>query len=171
MHPFLSGRLGVMRCSSMAGWGYHIWCVYQERHICPEIKHQVTLTGSPMFNVPYRPIEPPFLSGWLEVMGVFLTGRLGVSHIMDISRDDYLSRNNTSGPPDMVFNVSYAQSPHTAAVPHWPVGSLPYKTDIGIEWYGQILHILAPRLFSMFDVFHVPRYAVKCIHSWVASWE
>ena len=55
--------------------------------------------------------------------GVFLTGRLGVSHIMHISRKDYLSRNNTSGPPDMVFNVWCALSSHTAAVPQWPVGS------------------------------------------------
>ena len=55
---------------------------------------------------------------------MFLTGRLGVSHIMHISRDDYLSRNNTSGSPDMVFNaqcVSRALS--NAAIPRWPVGS------------------------------------------------
>ena len=48
---------------------------------------------------------------------VFPTGRLGVS------KDDYLSRNNTSGSPDMVFNVWCGLSPHTASVPLWPVGN------------------------------------------------
>ena len=164
MHPFLSGRLGVKGCSSMAGWEYHIRCIYQEKNICPEITHQVPLTWFSMFDVPYRPIQPPFLIGRLGVMGVphgpvgslpyktdigielygqilhiyspqdgfqclmcftcpimlsnasipqwpvrsngvFLTVRLGESHIMDLSRKEYLSRNNTSGPPDMVFNV------------------------------------------------------------------
>ena len=95
MHPFLSGRLGVMGRSSLAGWEYHTWYIYQERIICLEITHQVPLTWFLMFNVPYRPIHPPFLSGQLGVIGV----------------------------------------------PHWPFGSLPYKTDIGIELYGQILHI------------------------------
>ena len=99
MHPFLSGRLGVMGWSSLTGWECHIWRIYQERIICPEIKHQVPQTRSPVFNVPYRPIQPPFLSGWLGVM----------------------------------------------SVPHWPVESLTYKTDIGMELYGQILHIYAPQ--------------------------
>ena len=48
-----------------------------------------------MFDVPYRPIQLPLLSGRLGVMGI----------------------------------------------PHCPVGSLPYKTNIGIELYGQILNI------------------------------
>ena len=38
--------------------------------ICPEITHQGPQTWFSMFNVPYRPIQLPFLSGQLEVMGV-----------------------------------------------------------------------------------------------------
>ena len=182
MHPFLSGRLGVMGCSSVAGCEYHTWCIYQERIISPEITHQGPHTWFSMFNVPYRPKQLPFLSGRLGVMGVphwpvgslpyktdigielygqilhieapgdgfqclmcftcpimpsnaavpqwsvesngvFLTGRLGLSHMMHVSRKDYLSQNDTSGPPDMVFYVWCTLTPHTAAVPQWPVGS------------------------------------------------
>ena len=180
MDPFLCGRL--RGCSSVAGWEHHTWCIYQERIICHEITHQGPQTWFSMFNVPYRPMQPPFLGGRLGVMGVphwpggslpyktgigiesygqilhiwgprggfqclmcftcpivlsnasipqwpvgsngvFLTGRLGVSHMMHISRKDYFSRNNTSGTPDMVFNVWCALTPHKAAVPQWPVGS------------------------------------------------
>ena len=67
--------------------------------LSPEITHQVHLTWFSMFNVPYRPIQPSFLSGRLGVMGV----------------------------------------------PDWPVESLPYKTDIGIELCGKIIHINAPK--------------------------
>ena len=111
MLPFLSGRLGVMRCSSVAGWEYHTECIHQERIICPEITHQGPQTWFSMFNVPCLPIQLPFLSGRLGVMGV----------------------------------------------PHWPVGSLPYKIDIGIELYGQILHIQALRDgFQCFACFTCP---------------
>ena len=94
-NPFLCRRLRVIGCSSVAGWEHHTWCIHQERIICPEITHQGPQTWFSMFNVPYRPIQPLFLSGRLGVMGV----------------------------------------------PHWPVGSLPYKTGIGIELFGQMLHI------------------------------
>ena len=85
---FLTGRLGVSQM-----------CIYQKRIVCREITHQVPLTWFSMLNVPYRPIQPSFLSGRLGVMGV----------------------------------------------PHWPVESLPFKTDIGIELCGQIIHINAPQ--------------------------
>ena len=83
--------------------------------------------------------------------GMFLAGRLGVSHIMYISRKDYLSRNNTSAPPDMVYNVYVPYRPiqlpflsgrlEVMRVPHWPVRGLSYEADIGGALYGQILHI------------------------------
>ena len=78
-----------------------------------------------VFNVwcalsPHTAVVPQWPVGGIVA---FLTGRLGVSHIIHISRDDYLSRSNTSGPPDTVFYVGCALSPYTAAVPQWPVGS------------------------------------------------
>ena len=97
----------------------------------------------------------------------------------------YLSRNNNSRTQIL---------PHTAAVLHWPVGNLHIKQisalygqilntqnphspnptptpDIGIELY-MVKYYTArpPRWFSLFDVFHVPHSAVKCIHSSVAGW-
>ena len=112
--------------------------------------------------------------------GVFLTGRLGVSPMMHISRKDYLSGNNTS--PDMVFNVWCALSPNTATVPQWPVGSYgafltgrlgvsPTRQTSGLNCMVKITHLGPPRLSSMFGVFRVTHSAVKCIHSSVAGWE
>ena len=110
MQPFLSGRLGVKWRSSLAGWEYHTWCIYQETIICPEITHgfqclmcftcHILLSNS---AIPQWPVGSNV---------VFLTDRLGVSHIMSVSRDDYLSRNNTSEPRTWfsIFNVFHV--PH-----------------------------------------------------------
>ena len=210
MHPSLSGRLWVMGCSSLAGWEYHTSWIYQETIICPVITHQVLLTWFSMFYVPYRPIQPPFLSGQLGVMGVphwpvesppirqtsglnymvkdytsrppeivfqclicstcpkvlsnasipqwpvgsngmFLNGRLGVSHIMHITKRTICPEitHQVHLTWFSMFNVPYRPIQPSflsgrlgvVGVPHWPVESLPYKTDIGMELYGKILHI------------------------------
>ena len=98
------------------------------------------------FTCPIMPSNASIPEWPVGSNGVFLTDRLGVSQMMHISRKDYLYRNNPSGPHtwSSMFDVPYRpiQPPFLSGrlgvmiVPHWPVGKLPYKTDIGIELYG-----------------------------------
>ena len=126
MNPFLSGRLRVMVCSSLAGWEYHTSWIYQEAIICPEITHLVPQTRFSMLNVPYRPIQPSFLSGRLGVMGVphWPVGSLPYKQTSGLN---YMIKNYTSGPPEMVFECLMCFTCPivvlNASIPQWPVGS------------------------------------------------
>ena len=102
--------------SSVAGWEYHTRCIYQKRIICPEITQQVPLTWFSMFNVPYRPIQLPFLSGRLGIMDDPHWPVGSITHTAYIKR-----------------RLLLALSPHTAAVPQWPVGSNGHSSLAGWE--------------------------------------
>ena len=125
MHPFLSGRLGVMGCSTLAGWEYHTWCIYQERIICLEITHQVPLTWFLMFNVPYRPIHPPFLSGRLGVMGVplLLVGSLPYKKDIGIELHGQILYIWAPIWFKCLMCFMYPILPPNASIPQWPFGS------------------------------------------------
>ena len=91
---FLTGRLGVSAIRQPSGLNYmvkyypsgcfSIFNVCHVPHIDVKYSHSSVAVGS---------------------NGVFLNGRSGVSRIIHVSREDYLSQNNTSGPPNVVFNV------------------------------------------------------------------
>ena len=120
---------------------------------------------------------------------VFLSGRFRVSHIMHISGKDYLSQNNTPGPPDMVVNVSCALLPHTAAAPQWPVGSNGCSSVAGSEYHTLCIYqerIICPKITHQgrqiwLSMFHVPYRPIQLLPpqwpvgsngcSSVAGWE
>ena len=106
--PFLSGRLGVMGAPH---WpiGSITQNVYIKRRLFVPKWHmrapRYSLWCLMCFTCPML-LSNAAIPQWLVGSNVvFLTGRLGVSHIMHISRDDYLCPSDTSGPTDMVFNV------------------------------------------------------------------
>ena len=126
------------RSSSVASW--ELWGVPHwpfgglpyKTDIRIELYGQNYTSRSPeiIFNVwcvsrdPYIVLSNASIPQWpVGSNGVFLSGRLGVSHMMHISIKDYYSQSNTSEPPDMVFNAQCAISPLTDTVPQWPVGS------------------------------------------------
>ena len=77
-----------------------------------------------MFHVPHIAVKYSHSSVAVGSNEVLLSGRLGVSHIMYISREDYLSLNNTSGPPLTLFSMFDAPYHRKQLpVPQWPVGS------------------------------------------------
>ena len=94
--------------SWLVGWESPLQDWHRDWIIRSNIKHLDPRNGFQCLKCFTCPIVPSIASIPQCRVGsnvAFLTGRLGVSHIMHISRDDNLSRNNTSGPPDMVFNV------------------------------------------------------------------
>ena len=117
--------VGSNGCNSLAGWEYQTWCIYQERIICPEITHQVPLTWFSMLNVPFRPIQPTFLSGRLGVMAVphLMVGSLPPRQTSGLN---YMVKYYTSGPRDgskCLMCFMYPILPPNASIPQWPFGS------------------------------------------------
>ena len=158
--------VGSNGCNSLVSWEYHTWCIYQERIIGPEITHQVPQTRSLVFNVPYRPIQPSFLSSRLRVMA-FLTGRLGVSPISRHRDWIIWSKITHLGPPEMVFNFFMCFTCpivlSNASIPQWPVVSngMFLNGRLGVSHFmdipkrticPEITHQVHLTWFSMFNV-------------------
>ena len=125
---------------------------------------------------------------WLVGSNVaFLTGRLGVSHIMPyIRRRLFVPKWHIRAPRHGFRCLMCFTCPTLlwkATIPQWPVGSnVAFVTGrLGVSHIMHIYQetIICPEIthhgpqtwFSMFNVFRVRQIAVKCSHSSVALWE
>ena len=179
---FLTGRWGVSHMVHMPKMDY----LSRNNTLAPWHGFQWT------FIVPYLPIQPPFLSGRLGVIGVphWPVGSLPYNQPSGLN---YMVKHYTSSPPPpppppprdgfqclMRFTCPILLS--NAAIPQWSVGSNGCSSVAGWEYHTWCIYqerIICPKikhqgpqtLFSTFNVFHVSHIAVKCSHSSVASLE
>ena len=133
---FLTGRLRVSPIRQTSGLNYMV---------------KYYISSLMCFTCPIM-LSNASISEWpVGSNGVFLNGRLGVSHIMDIPKRTICPEitHQVHLTWFSMFNVPYRPIQPSflngrlgvMGVPHWPVESLTYQTDIGMELYGEILHI------------------------------
>ena len=186
--PFLSGRLGVMGvpCRPVGSLphktdiGIELYGQILHIYLCPRDGFQCFTC----FTCPILLSNAAVPQWSVESNGVFLSGRLGVSHIMHIYQERIICPEITHQGPQTwfsMFNVPYRPIQLSflscqlgvMGIPRWPVGSLPHKTDIGIELYGQITHYTSrppEMVFNVWRVSRAPHIAVKCCRSSAAGW-